>query len=259
MKKGIWLGNVDKELPIEERLRLIKDAGFPGIEAVTLEDDEFESMRKAVEAAGLEVHSVMNTGPDNPPLSSPDSKEVKQGLARARQTIKTAGALGADSILLVPARVTESVTYEEAMKRSRESIPELIPFAEKHNVTIAIENVWNKFLLSPLEFVDYVDGFGSRYVRAYFDVGNIVVYGYPQHWIKSLGARIAKVHLKDYSVSQKAFVPLTEGDVNWPAVMAQLRAAGYTGYLTSEVSLGKETIESYLRNLSASIDEVMAM
>src|SRR5204863_271645 len=110
------------------------------------------------------------------------------------RALKTAQAVGAESILLVPAVVNEKVRYEEAYTRSQKEIKELIPLAEKYGVIIAVEEVWNKFLLSPLEFARYIDEFNSKWVRAYFDVGNVVIYGYPEDWIRTLGSRILRVH-----------------------------------------------------------------
>ena len=130
----------------------------------------------------------------------------------------------------------------------------MIPLAEELQVTIAVENVWNKFLLSPLEFARYIDAFDSSRVRAYFDVGNVIIYGFAQDWILTLGSRIAKIHLKDFKRSDYQWMPLGEGDVNWPRVSEALVKIGYTGYLTPEVKGGDE---AYLTDLAKRIDRLV--
>jgi hexulose-6-phosphate isomerase len=165
--------------------------------------------------------------------------------------------LGAKTLLLVPAVVNERVTYEEAMQRSKAEIASLIPVAEFCGVTIAVENVWNKFLLSPLEFCDYVDAFPSEHFKAYFDVGNIMLYGYPHHWIRTLGpSRLDKVHLKDFQVGPKKFVNLLEGDVPWKEVRRALEDIGYDDYLTVEVPM--ESVEM-VQETARRVDQIIEM
>ncbi len=147
---------------------------------------------------------------------------------------------------LFPGRVTEAVSYDECWNRSVEEIKKAIPTAEKLKVKIAIENVWNNFLLSPMEAVRYIDQFQSPFVGAYFDCGNILAYGWPEQWIKILGKRIAKVHIKEYSrkiadtegKSAGFKVKLREGDVNWSAVMKALDETGYQGWTGIEMPGG---------------------
>ena len=150
-------------------------------------------------------------------------------MAAVREAIADAEAYGATSVLVVPAVVNKSMPYEDAWRLSRASIMEVVPVAEAAGIDLAFENVWNNFLLSPREAADYVDSFGSERVGWYFDVGNIVAYGWPEQWIRTLGPRIKKVDVKEYSrkldqegdgrVSESA----TEGDCDWPAVMSALR------------------------------------
>jgi hexulose-6-phosphate isomerase len=144
--------------------------------------------------------------------------------------------------------------------RSQKQIRKLIPLAEELKVIIAIEEVWNKFLLSPLEMARYVDEFQSPWVKAYFDVGNVVFYGYPQDWIRTLGKRIAKVHLKDFKITGPGFgngyrfVNLGEGDIDWPAVRKAFAEVGYTGYATTELEGGDE---AYLRDVGQRVDRLV--
>jgi L-ribulose-5-phosphate 3-epimerase len=149
-------------------------------------------------------------------------------------------------VLLVPAVVNAQTTYKEAYERSQPVIRKLIPLADELNVTLALEEVWNKFLLSPLEFARYIDEYNSPRIRAYFDVGNVVLYGYPQDWIRTLGPRIAKLHIKDFSFKREkgtdnavaAWVPLGEGDIDWTAVYEALNDIGYQGTATLELDPG---------------------
>src|SRR5207253_1193727 len=137
---------------------------------------------------------------------------VERGLAAVRQEMADCQAYGGTTVLLVPAVVTKNVPYRDAYQRSQEKIRKLLPDAERHGVKIAIEEVWNKFLLSPPEFARYIDEFASPWVGAYFDVGNVVEYGYPQEWIRELGQRILKVHIKEYAKPKRFDYPLGEGE-----------------------------------------------
>jgi hexulose-6-phosphate isomerase len=169
--------------------------------------------------------------------------------------LTSAKAFGCDAVLLVPAIVTETVGYGDAYKRSQDNIRRLLPLAEEMRVIIAVENVWNKFLLSPLEFARYVDEFDSPWLKAYFDVGNVIVFGFAQDWIRTLGKRIVKIHLKDFKRSGYKWTNLLEGDVNWPEVRKALDEIGYRGFLTPELSGGDE---AYLADLSKRIDRIIA-
>ncbi|MCL4784439.1 MAG: sugar phosphate isomerase/epimerase, partial [Bryobacterales bacterium] len=165
---------------------------------------------------------------------------VKKSMDGMKTSLQNAKTWGADTVLLVPAVVNPETTYEQAMERSKRQVSELLPLAEQLKVIIAIEEVWNKFLLSPIEFVDYVDSFKSPYLKAYFDVGNVQLYGYPEHWIRSLGKRTVKVHFKDFRFRnrQAEFVNLLDGDLNWPAIYDSLAAVGYKGPISLEIAGG---------------------
>jgi hexulose-6-phosphate isomerase len=130
-----------------------------------------------------------------------------------------------------------------------------MPLARKMRVVIGIENVWNKFLLSPLEFSRYVDEFDSSWVQAYFDVGNVILFGYAQDWIRTLGKRIVRIHLKDFKRRGYKWTNLREGDVNWREVRRAFDEIGYRGYTTTELGGGDE---AYLRDLSERIELIIA-
>jgi L-ribulose-5-phosphate 3-epimerase len=238
IKPAVLITMLPKELSYLERFQLATDIGFHNMEVQTLDgDDEAHKVKEAADKAGLRIHSVMNMRHWEYPLSSPDPKDVEMSLEGMRTSLRQAKLYGADTVLLVPAVVREDTTYEQAWERSQQQVRKLIPDAEKANVSIALEEVWNKFLLTPRDFVQYVDEFKHPLVKAYFDVGNVVHYGVPQQWIRALGKRIAKVHLKDYS-RRNGFVNLGDGDINWPEVRKAFADVGYTGVATTELRGG---------------------
>jgi hexulose-6-phosphate isomerase len=240
---------------IPERFQMARDAGFERIECPTTPDQsKAEAMKNAAEKAGIKIHSVMNMGHWEYPLSSSDPAVVEKSLDGARTSLRNAHFWGADTVLIVPAVVNEKTSYRDAYTRSQVSIRKLIPLAEQLKVIIAIEEVWNKFLLSPIEFAKYIDEFNTPWVRAYFDVGNVQLYGYPADWIRTLGNRIVKLHIKDFRFrhergtekSVAEWVPLLEGDIDWKAVYEALKDIGFHGTATTELPGGDE---AYLREV----------
>jgi L-ribulose-5-phosphate 3-epimerase len=236
------------KISIMERFQLAKDCGFERIECPTTRDQgDAEKMKSASEKTGLPIHSVMNMDHWQYPFSSADPAVVEKSLDGARVSIHNAHLWGATTVLLVPAVVNAQTTYKEAYERSQVAIRKLIPLADELKITLALEEVWNKFLLSPLEFARYIDEYNSPRVRAYFDVGNVVLYGYPQDWIRVLGKRIVKLHIKDFSFTREpgtdksvaAWVSLGEGDIDWTAVYEALHDIGYQGTATLELDPGE--------------------
>ncbi len=244
LKKAIMWGGIRVGKTIMERFQAAKVAGFDGVEVDSHLDRN--EVLKARDATGMSVASVCDSKHWNMPLSSPDPKVREEGVAALKIALEDAKTFGADTVLLVPGRVTETVSYDECWNRSSEEIKKVVPFAENLKVKIAVENVWNSFLLSPLEAARYIDQFKSPWVGAYFDIGNILAFGWPEQWIKILGKRIAKIHIKEFSRKladsegrSKGFnVKLREGDVNWTAVMKALDETGYTGWATVEMGGG---------------------
>ena len=172
-------------------------------------------------------------------------------MAAIRQEFDDCRAYGGTTVLVVPAVVNKKVGYRDAYKRSQANIRQLIPDAAKHGVKIAVEEVWNKFLLSPIEFARYIDEFESPWVGAYFDVGNVVEFGYPEEWIHELGKRILKIHIKEYAKPNRFKYRLGEGnEIDWAAVRGALVDVGYDGWITAEVPFG---------NLEAMRDVVQRM
>ncbi len=255
VEKSILISMLPKEMSYLDRFRLAVDVGFKLMEVRTVDDDsEALDISAAALKAGLRIHSVMNMAHWSNPLSSPDPQQVAASVAGMKRSLHQAKLYGADAVLLVPAVVRHDTTYEQAWERSQKQIRGLLPLAEKLGVTIAIEEVWNKFLLTTRDFNQYIDEFGSPRVQAYFDIGNIVHYGVPQHWIRQLGKRIVKVHLKDYVRRTRQFVNLGEGDVDWPEVRQAFRDIGYTGAATVELKGGDK---AYLSDVASRVDRLL--
>ncbi|MFI5093820.1 MAG: sugar phosphate isomerase/epimerase family protein [Candidatus Acidiferrales bacterium] len=236
---------------------MARDAGFEVVQANTTPDEhEAEEIKKAAEGAGIRIDSVMNMDHWKYPLSSGDAAVVAKSMEGMRTSLRNAKLWGSDAVLLVPAVVNPQTSYLEAWTRSQKQIRELIPMAAELKVVIAIEEVWNKFLLSPLEMKKYIAEFESPWIRAWFDVGNVVLYGYPQDWIRTLGKSISNVHLKDFKRKESgyAWVNLGEGDVDWGAVRAAFAEIGYVGSAIAELDGGDE---AYLRDVSRRIDRLL--
>ncbi len=256
MRKALQFGMLPKNLSDADKFKLTKECGFEGIEGSPMEDlTAAEEMGKMARDAGVPIHSIVYGG-WGAPFSDPDPKVIEKGLAGMETALRSAKALGAETVLLVPAIVNENVGYGEAYKRSQENIRKLLPLAEQLGIVIAVENVWNKFLLSPLEFARYVDEFESPWLKAYFDVGNVILFGYSQDWIRTLGKRIVKIHLKDFKRKGYQWTNLLEGDVNFKQVRLALQEVGYDGFLTTELGGGDK---AYLTDLSERIDRILAM
>lgn len=237
-KKAFMLGGLRKGAVLPT-FQLLKEAGFEGVELISPNDLDRQEVLKARDQTGLVIHGVSGARHWQDPLSSPDPKVVERGMAAIRQEFEDCRAYGGTTVLVVPAVVNRQVGYREAYKRSQENIRELIPDAEKHGIKIAIEEVWNKFLLSPIEFARYIDEFESPWVGAYFDVGNVVEFAYPEEWIRELGHRILKVHIKEYAKAKRFGYRLGEGkEIDWKAVREALAGVGYKGWVTAEVPFG---------------------
>jgi hexulose-6-phosphate isomerase len=257
LKKALQWGMLPKNLSEAQRFARAKKCGFEGIECEAGDVVDLEVARRLGELGrqtGVPVHSLVFGG-WHAPFSSPDAAVIEKGLDGMRTALHSARICGADTVLLVPAVVTETVAYGDAYKRSQEHIAKLLPLAAELKITIAIENVWNKFLLSPLEFARYVDEFDHPYLKAYFDVGNVILFGYSQDWIRTLNKRIAKIHLKDFKRQGYQWTNLREGDVNWKEVRKALDEVGYSGYMTTELRGGDE---AYLTDLAGRIDLIIA-
>jgi len=270
LKKGLMLGTFSgptaNKLSVRQKFERVKAAGFDGIEVRGGMNQK--EVLEARDATGLEIASVSGAVHWVKTLSDPNPGVRAEGLESLKQNLRDAKAYGATSVLLVPAVVSREVSYAQAWERSVAEIRKALPLAEELGVAIAIENVWNQFLLSPLEAVKYVDQFGSAAVRWHFDIGNVLNTGWPEQWIPALGSRIAKVHVKEYSRKLRdergpraGFdVELLKGDNDWPAIMRALDAVEYRGWMITEqrrpTGMGDEAFLGYL---VASLEEIFRL
>ena len=268
LKKAIMFGTVPpSNRPLADKFKMIRDAGFDGVEANGgMSNDEVLHAR---DAAGLAIPSVCDSVHWVKTLSDPNPAAREEGLQGLETALRDCKAYGGSSVLLVPAVVNKSVSYADAWERSQEEIRKAIPLAEKLGVKIAIENVWNQFLLSPLEAARYVDQFNSSAIGWHFDVGNVINYGWPEQWIRILGKRIQKLHIKEYSRKKrddeglwKGFqVDYLEGDNNWSAVMKALDEIGYNGWAIAEPAYHPPGLDdfAFLKHVSEKLDQILAL
>ncbi|MBO0719257.1 MAG: sugar phosphate isomerase/epimerase [Blastocatellia bacterium] len=263
LKKAVLISMFPREMSYLDRFKLAADVGFEGVEAQTItEQKEADEIKEASLKTKLPIHSVMNMGHWEWPLSSPNPDDVSKSLERMQTSLHNAKLWGAETVLLVPAVVRPDTTYTQAWQRSLPQIRKLIPLAQELGVIIAIEEVWNKFLLSAPEMVRYLDEFESPWIKAYCDVGNMVHYGYPQEWIRVLGKRIVKFHLKDFNTKTMQFVPLYEGSIDWKEVRKAIGEIGYSGFLTVELSASRDELNdghaAWLREVAKRVDRIFA-
>ena len=249
-KKALGYTMIKEDLSVEDKLKLAKDVGFEGIEIPTQllnkQTPEPKVLARASEKVGVPVHGVVNS-------SHPDLKGA----------IDEAVLYGATSVLHV-VRPKPDGSFMENYRSSQEAIRKAIPYAEKKRVHILVENVWNTFLIEPLTMARYIDELDSPYVKAYFDVGNVVRWGWPQHWIEVLGKRIVKIHIKEYNLKAamsegmgKGFAfPIGQGSIDWKRVREELAKIGYRGWATAEVSGGNR---KRLAEISQQMDRVLAL
>ena len=252
MKKGINCWTFPANYTVKECIENAKKAGYDGIE-INMEEEkkgdpslrpdstktEIEEILKITQSNDIPISSVATGLHWKYSLTGENETVRNKGIQIAEKMIEAAKILNTDAILIVPGVVNEKVSYTKAYKRSQEALKRLVKKAEARKVYIGLENVWNKFLLSPLEMKRFIDEIGSAYVRFYFDIGNVLAFSYPQHWIEVLGDYMIRVHVKDFDTSignTQGFKNLFEGDVNWPEVIKFLRKTNYNGYLTAELS-----------------------
>jgi hexulose-6-phosphate isomerase len=265
IKKGMWYAAAPGAT-VWEKFRAVKAAGFDGIEPPSHLDQE--EVLRARDETGLSIPSV-SCGQHSRGLTEADAGKRAEAVAGIQQALRDAKRYGASSILVVPGVVNESISYAEAWDRAAESLRQALPLAEDLGVKLAIENVWNHFLLSPLEAARFVDGFQSSAVGWHFDVGNVLYLGYPEQWIRILGQRIQKLHIKEYSRKKMAehglsagfAVEYLEGDNDWPAVMKAVDAVGYRGWANAEPAWHPKGVggEERLKQIAEKMDIILAM
>lgn len=263
LRKAIMGGTLGIKGTLVEKYKAAREAGYEGVEPAGGMNNQ--EVIDALGQSGLQAASVCCHTHWKQTLTHDDPKIREEGLQGVLTTLRDAKAYGADSILVVPGVVSETVPYDVAWERSITEIKKAVPLAKELGVKISIENVWNNFILSPLEAVRYLDEVGDPIVGWHFDIGNVLRYGWPEQWIKVLGKRINRIHVKEYSTKKmkeegvwKGFdCDLTEGDNNWPAIMKALDTAGYSGWAISEQRGGINS--GGLKMLTERMDKIFAM
>lgn len=263
-KKSLKFGMIKEDLSILDKFKLVKDLGFDGVELDSPNDLNEKEILQARDKTGLEIPGVVNSVHWKAPLSDPDPKVRAKCVDSMKIALEACKRYGGTTVLLVPGVVNEKVSYAEAYERSQKEIRKLLPLAEKTGVKIAIENVWNNFLISPMEAARYIDEFDSAHIGWYFDVGNIVRYGWPDQWVNILGKRIIKVDIKEYSRKKQVEegiwegfkVKLGDGDSDWAKVNKALKEIGYQGWGSAEVSGGDR---ERLKEISERMDKIYGL
>lgn len=248
---------------VMEKFQLLRDLGFDGVELDAPGSLDRKEVLAARDRTGLAIPGVVDSAHWSDTLSHPDPKVRARGVQALEKALDDAHAYGATTVLLVPAVVNKAVSYDQAWQRSVAEIRKVLPRCERLGVKIAIENVWNNFLLSPLEMARYIDEFHSEHIGVHFDVGNVVVYGWPEQWVRILGKRILKLDIKEFSRRKcdqegrfKGFdVPLLKGDCDWPAVMKAIKEIGYVGWGAAEIAGGNR---AYLAGVARDMNTLFA-
>jgi L-ribulose-5-phosphate 3-epimerase len=253
----------EPELSILDKFLLLRDLGFDGVELDAPDDLPTAEILAASARSGVLIPGVVNSMHWKTPLTHPDPDVRRACIASIRTALDNARAYGSTTMLLVPGIVDATTSYLRAWDLARAGLTQVLDHAEATGVSIAIENVWNAFLLSPLEAARFVDGFGHKRVGWYFDVGNVVRYGRPAHWIEALGSRILKVDIKEFNLKRMDSlgpragfdVELGDGDCDWAEVNRALLAVGYSGWASAEVPGGNRTrlaaIREWLSRIAA--------
>ena len=245
IKKAVKYGMISGDMPAVDKLALIKELGYDGVEPGVGNDKEAAELLEARQKTGVPIHGVVNGSVNNIP-----------------NAIDRAVLYDSSSVLLVAGKVDENKPYAVNYEETQKTIREAIPYAAEKKIMLLVENVWNNFLLSPLEMARYLDELDSEWIGCYFDVGNVVRFGYPEHWIPVLGERIKKLDIKEYSTQKqndeglwKGFnVKIGDGSIDWAAVRRELTAINYEGWATAEVGGGgRERLE----DIAARMDRVL--
>lgn len=296
---GIFQGAFAADLHLEDCLRLAKDCGFGGFElsletslpliteaytdnteailaierSVGLDQprpgglrfesdvDILEKIKRTAHTVGIQIISISTMQLFHYPLSSPVPVVRNRAISIVQKMIDAMAYLGGDLVLVAPGMVTSNVSYQETWINTRNALTKLIPYAAERKVGLGLENIWNKFLLSPLEFATFIDSFDSPWVGAYFDVANILAYGYPDHWIDYLGKRLKRIHFKDYRQAVggvSGFTNLLQGDVPWRRVVSSLEKIKYDGWVVAEVTPYQSHAEQALKDTYLALEAIFS-
>ena len=277
MKKGINIGAVPGNLCLDTAFEMISRAGFDGVELnmadqprsdgkislhADCDESELRAIKETAEKYKLKITSFVTGLLWSYPLTSYDKNTREHGKSAVKKLIDYAAFFGSDTVLVVPGQVNEKTHYDDAYDNAQLALKELAPYAEAKKIYIGVENVWNKFLLSPLEMRDFIDSIGSEYVGAYFDIGNVLVNAYPDQWIKILGKRIKKYHAKGFKTAVgniTGFTTLLEGDINWKRVMDEIKKTGYDDFITAELGAYKYGAFNLLKETAEAFDTIFGL
>lgn len=264
LKKGLGYGMIKEDLSLVDKFKLVKDLGFDGVELNSPVDLNMNEILEARDKSGIELPCVVNKDHWSKPLSDPDPKVREECILSVAKSLEEVKQMGGDTVLVVPGVVNEKVSYEQAYITAQDSIRKLIPYVEKTGMKIGLENVWNNFILSPVEARRFLDEINHPLIGWYFDIGNVLRYGWPEHWVKTLNNRILKLHIKEFSrelmntsgLRDGFKVNLLEGDVNWKVVMQTVSEINHRGgWLTAEVSAGDR---NHLQDISKRMDTIIS-
>ncbi len=271
--KGICAGIFPPGMSNAERCRKAKNAGFDAIEfqmsgelGPETSEDQVKQVGEAAHRAGVTIASLWVSPLAATPLNSPDAAVRDQGRQAIAKALEFARHLDCGALLMVPGRVGNGahfeIGYETTWKRFSAELIKMVALAESYKVLLTLENVSNRFLVSPLEMRAFVDQFQSPWLQSHFDTGNVMYFGYPQDWILTLGPRIRRVHVKDRKATPQAedaqTSRLLEGDVDWKAVMQALVQVGYRGSISPEISYDRKD-PGQLAAVSNALDKILAM
>lgn len=248
IKKSLKIEMVEGDMPIMDKFKMLKELGYDGVEFSSPHKYDNKEILAARDKTGLEIPGVVNSEHWKSPLSHADPKVREKCFNTVITSMEDCKLYGGTTVLLVAGVVNDQISYADAYKRTQAEIKKLIPHAERTGIKIAIENVWNNFLISPVEAARYIDEINHPMVGWYFDIGNILRYGWPEQWIETLDKRIMKLDVKEYSRKKqndeglwKGFeVELMDGDNNWPVIIKSLEKIGYNGWASAEVPGGNK-------------------
>ncbi len=272
MKTGIWDGCIDEGVTLADKAAAAREAGFDGIEVtiggdpsapmhIAMDRAKVERVRAVLHSLDLEIPSVMGAVLRDTPILSPDPAVRRRGVATFAAVLERAAWLGASTALLHPGPLPPELRYDHAWEVTVAALRALIPVCERTGVSIGLENVWNKFLLAPTEMRQLLDEVNHPLIGCYLDTANMLLYGYAEHWVPIVGRHLRKVHVKDFKRESGGghFCQLLDGECNYPAVMRELRALGYDGYLTSEVSAAERGPGGSIGETAARLQQIIAL
>ena len=231
------------------------EKGLDGVELTVADclpidttETEARELSAYAKAKGVGLRSLATGAGWGKWLCADDPAERAEAVAFVKKYLQLAAWIGAETVLVVPGATRVAwdashaeVSYKNAWENATASIRELEPVAEALGVNLALENVWNRFLISPMEWKLFLDQFNSKRVGLYFDVANCCLNCRPEDFPEILGDRIKAVHLKNFEESDSAGGlhgfgdDLFKGVVDFKKLFAAFAKIGYEGPFTVEM------------------------